>query len=94
MLSRKGYDYDDPDMDFISAKTLGISQQRWNAIIEMLAENGYIKGIEIKASADRTETAISVDNPRITLKGLEYLYENSMMHKMAQAAKGIADIVK
>ena len=53
----KAMDYDEPYMDFISAKALRISEQRWTAIIEMLAENGYIKGIEIKISADGTGTA-------------------------------------
>ena len=90
----KAMDYDEPDMDFISAGTLGISRRRWNAIIEMLTENGYIKGIEIKISADGNETVISVNSPKITLKGLEYLHENSMMHKAASAAKGKVNIIK
>lgn len=32
-------------------------------------------------------------HPKITLKGLEYLQENSMMKQAAAFAKGIKDIV-
>ncbi|MEG0585127.1 MAG: YjcQ family protein [Christensenellaceae bacterium] len=31
--------------------------------------------------------------PKITLKGLEYLHENSMMQKIMRAAKGIKDTI-
>ena len=31
-------DYDEPDLDRISADALGISEQRWVAIMEMLAK--------------------------------------------------------
>ena len=36
---------------------------------------------------------ISSSTPRITLKGLEYLQENSLMKKAAELAKGVADII-
>ena len=34
-----------------------------------------------------------LSNIKITLKGLEYLQENSIMQRMYKAAKGIAEIV-
>ena len=39
------------------------------------------------------ETAVDARNMRITLKGLEYLQENSIMQKLYKAAKGLADVV-
>ena len=88
----KALDYDEPDMERISAKALGLSEQRWTALMSMLAKEGYVEGISIQKSVDG-ETAISISNPRITLKGLEYLQENSLMKKAAALAKGVADII-
>lgn len=84
----KAMDYDEPDLSQISHESLGISHQRWLAIMEMLAAEGYIDGISVKRSADGM-TAVSVSAPRITLHGLEYLQENSLMRKAAEIAKGI-----
>ena len=39
------------------------------------------------------ETQIDADEVRITLKGLEYLQENSIMRKMYHTAKGIEEII-
>ena len=85
-------DYDEPDLDRISADALDISEQRWIAIMEMLAREGYIDGMTVKRSTDGS-VSISIPHPRITLRGLEYLQENSAMQKAARIAKGIAEIV-
>ena len=60
--------------------------------MEMLTAEGYIDGVSLKRTLDG-DVAVSVSNPRITLKGLEYLPENSLMKKAADLAKGIADII-
>lgn len=86
-------DYDEPDMDRISAKALGITENRWVAIMEQLVSFGYIEGVSVKRSADGA-VAISECNPRITIKGLEYLAENSLMKKAANMANGIVEIIK
>ena len=39
------------------------------------------------------ETNVDAEDIRITLKGLEYLSENSIMQKMYKAAKGITDLI-
>lgn len=88
----KAMDYDEADLDFISAEKFGVTQQRWVAIMEMLEAEGYIAGLSIKRSVDG-EVCCSVSHPRITLKGLEYLQENSIMQKAANIAKGVADII-
>jgi hypothetical protein len=88
----RAMDYDEVDMDRISATTLGLSEQRWAAIMEMLSDEGYVNGVSVKRSIDGS-AEISVSAPRITLKGLEYLQENSLMKKAANLAKGVAEII-
>ena len=88
----KSMDYPEFDMDRISANTLGISQERWNRYIEMMVDVGYLKGVEITECIDG-ERRVEDCGIRITLKGLEYLQENSIMQKMYKTAKGIKEIV-
>ena len=88
----KAMEYDEVDMDFISAEKLGVSERRWEAVMEMLSNEGYVMGIAVKRSADG-QICCLVSSPRITLKGLEYLQENSLMQKAASLAKGVVDIV-
>lgn len=35
---------------------------------------------------------VELTRPEITLKGLEYLEENSMMKKVSKVAKGVIDV--
>lgn len=84
-------DYDEPDLSLISAEALGISQNRWESIMVMLQEEGYIEGLHYIKSMGMK--GLKLINLRITLKGLEYLEENSFMKKAANLAKGIADII-
>ncbi len=88
----KAMDYEEFDMEQISAESLGINENKWCKIMEMLAQNSYIQGVSVKYSIDGN-VLISTSNPRITLKGLEYLNENSFMKKAANAAKGIKDMI-
>ena len=89
----KAMDLDEFSIDDVSAEVLKISESRWAAIIEMLCENRYIAGVTVQRSADG-EIQISESSLRITLKGLEYLSENSFMKKAANVAKGIIETVK
>lgn len=84
-------DYEESDLEQISAKALNISQNKWNKIMEMLVQNGYIQGISIKYGISEV-SIISECNVRITLKGLEYLSENTLMKRAYKIAKGINDI--
>ena len=86
----KAMDYDEVDLAPISAEALGLTQQRWIAIMEMMTDEGYVAGIKVQRSLNGSAT-VSCSSPRITLKGLEYLQENSLMQKAANLAKGIID---
>ena len=84
-------DLDAANVDMFNAEKLGVSQNRWNRYIEMMYDVGYIKGIQITKYVDGT-TMVDCDDIEITLKGLEYLQENSIMQKIYKAAKGVKDI--
>lgn len=77
----KAMDYPSFDVSQISAKRLGISEERWARYIEMLSDEGYIKGVNIQGFLD-DGTGVNVDSIRITLKGLEYLEENTIMKQI------------
>ena len=80
------------NIDQIGPKALGVSEERWGRYIEMMADVGYIKGVSI--SRDVTgSTIVEAEDIRITLKGLAYLQENSIMQKLYRAAKGVKDVV-
>lgn len=84
-------DFPEFDSELISHEKLGVSEERWNRYIEMMADVGYVKGVEIKQYVTG-ETAVDITEMRITLKGLEYLQENSIMRKIYNAARGVKDI--
>lgn len=65
-------DYEYPNIKFISPETLRITQQRWSAIMAILAHEKYVDGLTMERSAGGA-IAVSAGAPRITLRGLEYL---------------------
>lgn len=66
-----------------------ISKNKFNQILLMLYESEYING----TIANGMEGKILI-NYRITLKGLEYLAENTIMKRIYNSIKGITDIIK
>lgn len=88
----KAMDLPEFNQNLISPSTIGVSEERWKKYIEMMADVGYIKGIEISKYITGA-TVVNVDNIRITLKGLEYLQENSIMQKIYKTAKGVVDLI-
>ena len=84
------------DMEFdgerISANALGITRERRDSLMAMLAEEGYIDGVTVRYY-DNERAVMIGPRPRITLKGLEYLADNVAMARAARAAKGIRDML-
>lgn len=87
----KAMDLPEFDVSQIGANALGVSEQRWARYLEMMADVGYIKGVNIKKDI-MGEYMVDTDEIRITLRGLEYLQENSIMQRIYKTAKGIKDI--
>lgn len=89
----KSMDCDEFDMDLISPERLGISRNRWLYIIRMLAERGYVEDLNVTIGADGGFSFSPGGRPRLTLSGLEYLEENSLMKRAYRLAKGIKDVL-
>lgn len=88
----KAMDLAEFDISQIGASALGVSEQRWARYLEMMEDVGYIKGVRISEGIDGT-LYVENDGIRITLKGLEYLQENSIMQRVYKAAKGVKDLI-
>ena len=93
-ILEKAMSYYEFDPDRISYQKLDISKALWIRIMVMLKEHGYIKGVVVTETLDSQLPDVELGNVEITLKGLEYLEENSLMQKAKNLAKGVVDIVK
>lgn len=86
-------DYDEFDVNKISHTRLNITYQRWEKIMIMLAKSGYIEGVMYdQCSGEYSPHIEEPIQPMITIKGLEYLEENSMMKRASDMAKGLIDV--
>lgn len=86
---KKAMDLPGFDVQQIGQEALGATHERWCRYMEMMADVGYITGVEIQRFITG-ETSVDARDIQITLKGLEYLQENGIMRKLYKAAKGIA----
>ena len=78
----------------ISAEKLNLSFGRWEQLLILMQEEGYIKGLVLTRSLESPLKHISEPIfPQITIKGLEYLAENSFMSKAKEALKMAGEIL-
>lgn len=76
-------------------KDLKLSPVRMKNYLEMLDETGYISGIVINEYiGEENPYSIDYDNARITIDGLKFLAENTVLAKSYRLIKGVTDIVK
>lgn len=88
----KDMDLPAPDLARIDHEALCITENRWCRYIEMMCDAGYIKGVQMVKSISG-DLRYDCSEMRITLKGLEYLQENSIMQKIYRTAKGIKEVI-
>lgn len=82
------------DIDRISHERLGISFLRWESLLRMMQEEGYIKGLVYEQTmSDSSPHVVTPIRPKITIKGLEYLEDNGLMKKAAETLKTIKSII-
>lgn len=85
---------EDFSVEAISAQQMKISYERWEQLMIMLADEGYISGIvTTKNLKDRHKHIAQSINPYITMKGLAYLADNSMMAQAKEALKMVGEIL-
>ena len=88
----KAMDYPEFDTSQIDYHSLEVSKERWSRYIEMMSDTEYIKGVKINRYING-ETDVDISDIRITLKGLEYLSENSIMQRLYKSAMGVKNIM-
>ncbi len=88
-ILQNSMDLEEFDRNSISAEALGLSTPKWSRLMAMLLKEGYITGGETWNAMDCGYPRVALSRPELTLKGLEYLEENSLMKKAADLAKGI-----
>lgn len=72
----------------LTAKNFKITENRFYRYIEMLQNAGYIEGADIREDLTG-EKNIDITDAAITLEGIQFLLENSSMHKIAEFAEKI-----
>ena len=86
---------DEFDEQRIAPERLGTDKNTRDAILVQLLHAGYIEGTqETQYIGDTKPTLTGLKYTKITLAGLEYLEENSLMQKAARLAKGIGEVIK
>lgn len=90
---RKAMKVETPDYTPISAEGINIPEVMWLRLVRMMVDEGYIKGVKLTKDLSGAYSIAGQFEPEITLKGLEYLEENSLMRKAKDIAKGIVDIL-
>ena len=93
-ILHKAMDLEEWDSKLLSPESLGISHPMWSRLMAMLLKEGYITGGESWESFDVSYPKVKLVRPEITLKGLEYLEENSLMKKAGDMLKEVIHIVK
>lgn len=72
----------------LTAKKFKITENRFYRYIEMLQDAGYVKGAVIREDLTGGKD-IDLTDLTITLDGIQFLLENSTMHKIAEFAEKI-----
>ena len=83
------------DIDAIryDSEAIKISEAYWHDIMIELYNNGYIKGVSVVKACGQPDR-IKINDLGITLKGVEYLQDNSKMKTAAGCIKTVAEILK
>ena len=87
----KQLDNEEFDADLLDYKIYHVTEIRFIRYLQMLLECEYIEGIKIMQMGDK-HYEIKLFSPSITLKGLEYLSDNSMIKKVTKILKGGASV--
>lgn len=78
----------------ISAEKLGLPYGKWEQLLILMQDEGYIKGLVLAKSLESPLKHIAEPIfPQITIKGLEYLADNSFMVKAKDALKMVGEIL-
>lgn len=69
-------------------KKLGISPEKWEQLLILMQDEGYIRGLEVSdLPEDILRYLTDTSCAGITIKGMEYLAENNIMAKAKEIFK-------
>lgn len=78
----------------ISAEKLNVSFGKWEQLLILMQDEGYIKGLVLSDSLESPlRHIVEPVFPQITIKGMEYLSNNSFMAKAKEALKMAGEII-
>ena len=80
------------EVEYLVASTYNIPENYWIYILLSLINEEYIKGIRV----DSTKDGVIFGDLReaiITPKGIEYLFENSLIEKAKKTLKDVKDMI-
>ncbi|WP_261806155.1 YjcQ family protein [Lapidilactobacillus luobeiensis] len=80
------------DPSVIDPTTYRITYPYLISILEELTDEGYLKGIKFIPTKDE-KIPIGLDKMKISIKGIEYLQENTMMKKALKTIKEVKDSI-
>lgn len=72
-------DGEKPERRMFDFDAMGINKPYWECIVAELVRRDLVKGIDIMSTS--LYDSVAIRNPRITMEGVEFLMENSMMRK-------------
>lgn len=85
---------EDFEPELIAAGRMGLEYASWEQLIIELQRAGYIDGVVyVQTLSDKFPHIVEPLQPRITLKGIEYLEENSAMKRAADALRMIGEFI-
>lgn len=88
---------EEPDLMLLSPDALKATKEERDDAILMMLDDELINGITVIKGIDGQQKPYILwrdSMPHITLKGLQYLEENSMMKKAKNLLKGFVEIIK
>ena len=78
------------DYELISAKAMNMKVSDWEQIMIELQMNGFIRGLVYTQDLkNKFPHIVEPIHPQITLKGMEYLSENSIMKKVEKGLETV-----
>ena len=82
------------NIETISAEKMKISFEKWEQLLIMMQDEGYIKGLVLSNSLEKMYRHIAEPiKPQITIKGLEYRAGNGFMAKAKELLKMAGEII-
>ena len=82
------------NLQAVSAEKLRVSFEKWEQLMILMQDEGYIKGLVLSSNVNEMYRHIAEPiKPQITIKGLEYLAGNSFMAKAKEMLRMAGEIV-